>query len=87
MRNRHARQYQKLIQSENEKVSDNQRTAVTTISVTGDIAITQHDQLLCRLHDQLGWRATVNHDSGNVVAATFADVTTTTYVDVGEEFT
>ncbi|KJF17145.1 hypothetical protein AXFE_20040 [Acidithrix ferrooxidans] len=31
---------------------------MTTISVTGDIAITQHDQLLCRLHDQLGWRAT-----------------------------
>ncbi|WP_201732728.1 RNA-guided endonuclease TnpB family protein [Acidithrix sp. C25] len=31
---------------------------MTTISVTGDIAITQHDQLLCRLHDQLGWWAT-----------------------------
>ena len=29
------------------------------ISVTGDIVITQHDQLLCRLHDQLGWRATL----------------------------
>lgn len=56
MRNRPARQYQKLIQSE--KVSDNQRTTMTTISVTGDIAITQHDQLLCRLHDQLGCRAT-----------------------------
>ncbi len=31
---------------------------MTTISVTGDMAITQHDQLLCRLHDQLGCRAT-----------------------------
>ena len=61
MRNRPARQYQKLIQSESEseKVNDNQRTTMIGISVTGDIVITQHDQLLCRLHDQLGWRATV----------------------------
>ena len=58
MRNQPARQYQKLIQSESEKVNDNQRTTMIGISVTGDIVITQHDQLLCRLHDQLGWRAT-----------------------------
>ena len=60
MRNRPARQYQKLIQSESEseKVNDNQRTTMIGISVTGDIVITQHDHLLCRLHDQLGWRAT-----------------------------
>gem|GEM_PF-3769836 len=33
-------------------------------SIIGDMAITQHDQLLCRLHDQLDWRATTGH-SGN----------------------
>ena len=39
------------------------------ISVTGDIVITQHDQLLCRLHDQLGWRATpMSHAEQQIVS-------------------
>lgn len=71
MRNQPARQYQKLIRSE--KVRDNQRTATTTISVTGDIAITQHDQLLCRLHDQLGCRSTASENVRSIGIPTVLD--------------